>query len=272
MNPAAPPLADPTTPRARPSSAVFAAFAWFITANKRIARRLKPYLSPSDVEIHHRYDELVADHARKAPTPLIVDVGGGKHCSFAHLLDRRAVRIVGVDVSADELAHNVDVDETRVADVTKEMPFAAGEVGLVVSRTLMEHLPDNDAFIANLSGVLAPGGYTIHLMPGRYSLFALAGRAIPFPIAKRILHALRPEMKGIIEFDVYYDRCSWTALHATFRRHGLEVVSMDVSYSQADYFDAFVPAYVACGLYEAILSRLGARQLAAYYLVVARKS
>jgi hypothetical protein len=48
---------------------------------------------------------------------------------------------------------------------------------MIVSRTLVEHLADVDAFVANTSRALAPGGYTIHLVPGCYSLFALAGRA-----------------------------------------------------------------------------------------------
>jgi hypothetical protein len=128
-----------------------------------------------------------------------------------------------------------------------------------------------DAFVENIAHALAPGGYTIHLVPGRNSLFALAGRVIPFPIAKRILHVLRPEMKGIVEFPVFYDRCSWRALHEVMQRRGLEIVEAEVSYSQADYFDAFLPAFLACGLFEAVIARLNARELAAYVLVVATK-
>ena len=181
------------------------------------------------------------------------------------------MRIVGVDISDEELAYNDLVDEKRVADATKSLPFEDGEAGMVVSRTLVEHLADVDGFIANASRALAPGGYTIHLVPGRYSLFALAGRAVPFPLAKRILHILRPEMKGIVEFPVFYDRCYWTALHDVFHAHDLDVVHAEVSYSQADYFDAFLPAYLACGAFEKIVSALNAKQLAAYVLIVGTK-
>jgi len=245
---------------------------WFLQANKKVARRLKPRLSPGDVDMYNKYDALVASYASEAPTPVIVDVGGGKHCSFAHLVPRDgSLRIVGVDISEQELAYNDLVDEKRVGDATKSLPLADGEAGMIVSRTLVEHLADVDAFVANTSRALAPGGYTVHLVPGRYSLFALAARAVPFPLAKRILHVLRPEMKGIVEFPVFYDRCYWTALHDVFRDHGLEVVHAEVTYSQADYFDAFLPAYLACATFEAIVGALGARQLAAYVLIAAAK-
>jgi hypothetical protein len=111
----------PATARDRsPHASIAAVLRWFLQVNKRVARRLKPRLSPGDVEIDDTYDTLVASYARQAPTPVIVDVGGGKHCSFAHLVPRDgSLRIVGVDISEDELAHNDQVDEKRVADATK---------------------------------------------------------------------------------------------------------------------------------------------------------
>jgi hypothetical protein len=78
-------------------------------------------------------------------------------------------------------------------------------------------------------------------------------------------------MKGIVEFPVLYDRCYWTALHDVFQDHGLEVVHAEVTDSQADYFDAFLPAFLACGALEKIVSALNARQLAAYVLIVGTK-
>src|SRR5215468_4928809 len=97
-------------------------FSWFLGINKRIARKLKPWVSPGDVEIYAKYDELVVMYAGKAPTPLIVDIGGGKHCSFAQAVPRDgSLRIVGVDISEDELSYNDEVDERRVADATKSL-------------------------------------------------------------------------------------------------------------------------------------------------------
>ena len=171
-----------------------------------------------------------------------------------------------------ELEHNRQVDDRRVADVTEHLPFEDGEVGLVASRTVMEHLLDVDAFIGHSARVLASGGYAVHLIPGRYSMFAIAGRLIPFSVAKRILHFLRPEMKGIMEFPPYYDRCNPRALRTALERHGFADIEMQVSYSQSDYFDALLPAFLACGLYERIVSWLNLRELAAYSLVVARKA
>lgn len=245
----------------------------FLQANKRAARAIKPcFPRPSDSDLLEKYDHTVAVTAKRIPIPVIADIGGGKTCSFVHLLDDRAgFRIVAVDISMDELEHNLQVDDKRVADVTEHLPFEDGEVGLVASRTVVEHLLDVDAFIGHSGRVLASGGYAVHLIPGRYSMFAIAGRLIPFSVAKRILHFLRPEMKGIMEFPPYYDRCNPKALRAALERHGFTDIEMEVSYSQADYFDALLPAFLVCGLYERIVSWLNLTELAAYSLVVARK-
>ncbi len=246
----------------------------FLQVNKRAAQAIKPrFPRPSDSDLFGKYDHSVVATAARMPIPVIADIGGGKTCSFAHLLDDRVgVRIIAVDISMDELEHNHQVDDKRVADVTEHLPFDDGEVGLVASRTVMEHLLDVDAFIGHSARVLASGGYAVHLIPGRYSMFAIAGRLIPFSVAKRILHFLRPEMKGVMEFPPYYDRCNPKALRAALERHGFTDIEMEISYSQSDYFDALLPAFLACGLYERIVSWLNLRELAAYSLVVARKA
>jgi ubiquinone/menaquinone biosynthesis C-methylase UbiE len=99
----------------------------FVDANSRLSARVH---RRADAAFYARYDdEVVAAIRRLAPGAVVVDIGGGCDTAFAGRLDRdQDVRIVAVDISAEELAANTAADETRVGDVTKRIPFADGEV------------------------------------------------------------------------------------------------------------------------------------------------
>jgi ubiquinone/menaquinone biosynthesis C-methylase UbiE len=118
-----------------------------------------------------------------------VDLGRGRQCASATAVPReRDVRLVAVDISAVELSHNHDADETAVADVARGLPFADGEVDLLVSRVLLEHVDGVPAAIQHIARVMKPGGRTIHFMPGRNARFALAARMLQFGAPVRLLH------------------------------------------------------------------------------------
>jgi ubiquinone/menaquinone biosynthesis C-methylase UbiE len=91
-----------------------------------------------------------------ASAGLVVDIGGGRRCLFAKHR-RSAATIVAVDISPEELSHNEDVDRRIVADATKKLPFESDSVDVVCSRSVVEHLPDVDHFLAEAHRVLRPG-------------------------------------------------------------------------------------------------------------------
>lgn len=244
----------------------------FITFNRRCSAWLERKLPHARTDLYKAYDLVVAGSAARAPKRVIADIGGGRSCSFEHLLkDRALTTIIGVDISAEEMEFNRQIDDMRVADVAKGLPLADGEAGLVVSRTLLEHVSDVDAFIQHSARVLCDGGLSIHLVPCRYAPFAVIARMVPFGIAKWLLHFFRPETSGWVEFDVYYDRCTFSAMRDSMKRAGFKSVEATVSYYQSDYYDAFFPAYVLSVGYELVVKALGLRNLGAYMLVVAQK-
>ena len=240
----------------------------FLAANRRLSRRFDSRVESTD-RFYRDYDALVIDAARAlGPGSAIVDLGGGRECPFAAELDRsRGSRIIAVDISQNELDANETVDETILADVAEELPFGDGEVSLLVSRTLLEHVKGVPAAIGNIGRVVAPGGRTIHLVPCRSSLFALAARAIPWRVAKPALDLLVPSAKGVVEFEPYYDSCEPHELERLFREAGFSEVRVRVCWSQAGYFEAFSPLFLAVWAYQALLRRLGVRRLAAYAIV-----
>lgn len=238
----------------------------FLDANSRLSARLD---RRKDAQLFARYDADVAAAIGALPKgSLIVDLGGGRDCSFArHVSPADDLQIVAVDISELELAANSTANETRVADVTKGLPFSDGEVDLLVSRTLLEHVDSVQAAADNIARVLRPGGRTLHLMPGRYALFAIVARTVRFDLAKRVLHVLHPAARGVVEFDVVYDNLHPRRVEQMFLSAGFRDVEIECTWDQTDYAAAVFPIFLVVMLYQRVVERLRIRSLASYMIV-----
>lgn len=238
----------------------------FLDANRRLSARLD---RRDDAALYTRYDNEVASAVSSLPDGgVVVDIGAGRTCSFADRLDgTKAITIVAVDVSAEELAGNTDAHETRVADVSRHIPFPDSKVDLLVSRTVLEHVPDLPRTAAEMARVMRPGAETIHLLPCRYALFAVVARVMPFSLAKRVLHTMIPGSRGVVEFNVFYDRGHPRELERVFTQAGFREVHIACTWDQAAYFHAFFPAFLLVLLYQRLAQACHLRLLASYAIV-----
>lgn len=243
-------------------------FGWNVRVSSTLERRLR---IESDRALWSRFRQRVIDSLVDLPDGgTFVDLGGGRRCEYADAVPRsRAVRLVAVDISASELAHNHDADETIVADVAKGLPFDDGRIDLLVSHALLEHVDGVPAAIGHIARVMKPGGRTIHYMPSRNALFAIAARLLPFDQLLRLLHFTRPETIDRVEFEVHYDHTEPVAIRRLFTEAGFRSVTVEWTAAQADYFKPIVPLYLAVACYEAVVRRLGLSRLAAYLVVSA---
>lgn len=238
----------------------------FFESNRRLSARFD---RREDAALYARYDSDVASVVSALPDGgVVADIGGGRTCSFADRLNgAKTITLVAVDVSAEELAANHAAHETRVADVSRHIPFGDSEVHVLVSRTLLEHVPDLPSTAAEMARVLRPGGQSIHLLPCRYALFALIARLIPFSVAKRVLHTIIPTSRGVVEFDVFYDHGHPRELERVFRGAGFREVKVECTWDQAAYFHAFFPAFLLVLLYQRLAKACRLRILASYAIV-----
>lgn len=244
----------------------------FVRLNQRLSARARPTLVGRPEQLAERYlDRIAALMAQHGPE-VVVDVGGGRSCLFAASRPKgTATRIVAVDVAAEELALNDDVDETIVADASAGLPFPDESVDLIASRVTLEHLPDVGGFVRETARVLRPGGWCVHLFAGRNAPYALVNRALPPALSSRLIHLLVPGSEGVLGFRAYYDRCAPLAIEQVLRSTGFGNVTVEVGYEQAFYFDFFLPLYVLAALYDAAVRTLGLRELGSLVLVSAQK-
>ena len=227
----------------------------------------------SDQPLWRSFERTVGEALQALPDGgTFVDLGGGRFCAYDAAIPRdRGVKLVAVDISAEELALNRTADRTVVADVARGLPFEGGTVDLLVSRVVLEHVDGVPAAIAHIHRVLAPGGRTIHFVPGRYATFALAARLLPFKPLLKLLHFAIPASVGVVEFDVHYDETDPVALERRFREAGFRDVRVSWTAAQADYYRPVFPAYLLIVLYQTAVRLLRVRRLAAYVIVDARR-
>jgi SAM-dependent methyltransferase len=243
----------------------------FIRANKRASNSVAQLWPHTRFDIFDVYDATVASYAnREQDGILLADVGAGNRCPYEKYLSKRDhVRIVGIDVTEAAMHDNPDLDEIRVADVVADLPFSDGEVDLLVSRSVLEHLSDVNAFIGHAARVMHPGAHSIHVFPSRYAHFAVINRVIPNAWTRRLMRYLYP--KNVSGFPAFYDCCYNTAMRDVLERNGFEVLESHVSYYASDYYTFFFPLFFVSLLYEIVVWMLKAKNLGATVLIVARK-
>ena len=70
--------------------------------------------------------------SRCEPVEHLVDVGGGRRCVYAGFVrPEQQLRLIAVDISAEELALNTQVDETYVANVVARTTALYGTIGAI---------------------------------------------------------------------------------------------------------------------------------------------
>jgi len=208
-----------------------------------------------------------ADFRREIPAGYVIDgatvydIGGGKQPFFsAEARAAHCLRVVGVDISAEELACAAPglYDERWAVDVTELR--GAGDGDLVVCQALLEHVKDVERAVAAIRTCLAPGGHVCVFVPCRNALFARLNRLLPEGLKRRILFAIYPHTARAQGFPSYYDRCTPDELDRLFRAVGLELVEERLYYV-SKYFFFFYPAYLVWQLWILVASRVAPRRL-----------
>jgi SAM-dependent methyltransferase len=201
----------------------------------------------------------------------VLDVGGGKYPAITVDTKRRlGLHMVGLDISKDELVHAPAgaYDDIVVGDIaTVSIP---GTYDLVFSRTLMEHVRDPGAAIANLAGALAPGGIMAHVVPCGNAPFAIVNRRLGNRAARRLLFAIFPHKARNSGFPAYYRDCTPGALSRLCQASGLTVVEV-IPYYRSDYGAFFVPLNTVELLRQALMAGLRLQNFAEGFSLVARR-
>ncbi len=191
------------------------------------------------------------------PGYTIVDAGCGRgeyardsndYRRNLRILRGKVARVIGIDVG-DAGRDNPCIDEFRLIEGTR-WPLDDGCADLIVTDSVVEHVPDPDAFLEECRRVLKPGGVVCIRTPNRRSYFGLASRLVPNRLHGKVLGRVQDAEKD--SFPTLY-RCNTRgALQRALERHGFEgcVYGWEaepayLSFSRAAYWMGTVHAKVA---------------------------
>lgn len=205
----------------------------------------------------------------------VLDIGGGKLCEFApELAGFTGIKIIALDISAEELALNNDADEKIVFDITsgKRVPLEDGSVDMVTSSSVLEHLKNIETAMKEVSRILKPGGKFISVLPNKFALFAIVNQLFPNWLARKILFAIMPEARKSHGFVAYYDRCYYPALKNLLSRNGFSNAEFMFDYNQSEYFSFFLPFGLIALLWDFLMYIFHVKPFCAYVCFTAEKS
>jgi len=243
----------------------------FFRWNKRVADAFWRKCGYSDRRLYRYYEDKVRSLVREGM--LVYDVGGGGDCCYADCKeDAGEFKIVGVDIEDVRLKENAKVDEMIVADITKEIPLPYGQIDMLTSSSVLEHLSNQEAFVQNAYGALKDGGYLVSVFPSKFALFALLNRLLTNRVARKVLFFVYPNLKGANGFRAYYDKTYYTRFYRLLEENGFTVLDMKCNYYQSDYFGFFLPFYCLSLLWDAFCRLFKIKNLASQLCVTAVKN
>jgi SAM-dependent methyltransferase len=241
-----------------------------IGLNRRFCRRLTP-THVHETNVFGMYRKLAIILLSHPEITRVLDCGAGKAWHFPEHYKRwYGIELIGVDIDADEMAHNAALDEKIACDVTESIPIASDSIDLVMVSSGIEHFRNNERFLTNVYALLRPGGYLLAQFPGRYAPFAIANRIFPSWLTEQLLKYGMQDA-GELGFTAYYDRTHYTAF-ATMAKEAGFIISYHVpGYYSSSYAECFFPLWLCSYIYDIMRFGCGVRNLASYNLFVLQK-
>ena len=241
-------------------------FARFVGMNRRAAAWLEGRF-PEAFRDDSYVDALMGrvNEAIVATRPArILEAGGVDR----PLLQRnQGYEFVGVDI--DDRPECADVyDRFIVQSVEEPMPVQAD---MIVSITLLEHVPDNKSAIESFFRSLNPGGTTHHYIPSKWHPYSISLRLVGPKLQKILIKLLRPGAIGVTGYPAFFDYCDPGSMEKLMERSGFVNIRTKTFYEAADYFAFFLPAYLLVVAIEKLCKALNLRIFASGFVISASK-
>ncbi|RWN63527.1 MAG: methyltransferase domain-containing protein [Mesorhizobium sp.] len=206
---------------------------------------------------------IAEDVARLRPSA-ILEVGGIDR----PLLERgTGFTYIGLDIEEKPDCYRI-YDQFVVQSI--EQPVDV-EADMLISITLMEHVPDNKAAARSMFLALRPGGVMHHYIPSKWHPYSVALRLVGPVLQKWLIPHLRPSAVGVTGYPAFFDHCSPADMAKLFRGQGFERVVVMSFYRASDYFAFFLPAYLFVALFENLCAVLNWRIFCSGFVISATK-
>ncbi|MER9926257.1 class I SAM-dependent methyltransferase [Mesorhizobium sp. M0048] len=209
-------------------------------------------------------ERRIIDDIERLKPSAVLEVGGidrpllKRSTSFAY---------IGLDIEEKPDCYRI-YDQFIVQSIEQSVDV---EVDMLISITLMEHVPDNKAAARSMFLALRPGGVMHHYIPSKWHPYSVALRIVGPVIQKWLIPHLRPAAVSVTGYPAFFNHCSPSDMTKLFRHQGFEKVDVRSFYRASDYFAFFLPAYLTVALFENLCAMLDWRIFCSGFVISARR-
>lgn len=240
---------------------------YFVTYNRKICRILEKKF-PKIFGITRDYSrdqlDLVSNVINERGHIKILEAGGVDRPMLRKSLE---YTYYGMDI--DDRPECFDCyDRFLTQSIEKEIPY---KFDLIISTTLLEHVPDNTKSIKAMYNSLNAEGLMVHYIPSKYHFYSICLRLVGPKIQKILIKYLRPEASAVTGYPAFFDNCSPGQMTKLCEAQGFKEIRLICYYKAADYFAFFIPAFVFVSVCEFIFERFGLVSFSSGFILSARK-
>lgn len=175
---------------------------------------------------------------------------------------------VGLDVDANDNCYQI-YDEFYVQSVEQPLPIKAD---LIISKSVLEHVPDVRTSFQRMYECLNDGGEMLHLLPGGYHPYSLATKLVGHTWQKKLIGLiLSPDSAKRLGYKAYYNLCSYRQMKQLLRSLDPQATSITPYWDAVIYFKFFFPLFLTIVAFNRIAEALRAGLVASYMVVYFRK-
>jgi SAM-dependent methyltransferase len=220
----------------------------FIRANRKASEDLIQKF-PSFFSISDSYNKELMLRIRRAIArdnkPVILEAGGIDR----PLLEKSDDYVyVGLDIENKERCYDV-YDQFIVQSI--EQPVD-GCFDVIISKTLLEHVPDNKASIKSMYNSLKPGGTMHHYIPAKWHPYSIALRLVGPTLQRKLIARLRPAAVDVTGYQAFFNHCSVGQMKRLCKKAGFIDVDVKPYFRANDYFAFLVPMFIMDTFFENI--------------------
>lgn len=153
---------------------------------------------------------------------------------------------IGVDIEEKDSCYEV-YDEFYVQSIEQDL---SKEADLIISTTLLEHVPNNKVSLRVMYSSLKEGGEMMHFIPSKFHFYSLILRLVGPKLQKLLIKYLRPHAIAVTGYPAFFDYCSPWEMRRLCEEIGFKEVEIKSYYRANDYFAFFVPLFLVVTVLE----------------------
>lgn len=176
---------------------------------------------------------------------------------------------VGLDVEEKSNCYEI-YDKFYVSSI--EQSIGNEKFDYIVSKFLLEHVPDNKASIHVMYNALKNGGEMLHIFPSKNHPRSLLTRMVSHKMQNYLISKIRPwAPEGVTGYKTYFSLCSKKELENYLGRTGYGEVKIKPFWGGSDYFKFFLPAFIFISLFNRACEKLHFTYFASALVLYAKK-